>query len=442
MPATHARAAALKPEDDWTRVKDPREKKRIQNRVAQRTYRHRMKARLGELQARLDSHEKRRPGSHGSDDSSSESAAQNAYAQHLFTTRLVQDDASTSNSGFMSARGAELPLLDTNVYDYSLGGRGTSALPQQTPHLWDATPRSHSLPPDNGLLSPPSQSDKSSIMTPDLMMNCAELPAQYADTSALPMLDELRSTNTVHGLGSLAPSSSAAMDLALGQPAGVWNTVEATPMPDSAPTSTPVYYPTTTSDMPTSSPIVPPPQSSVDEHMQAILAHARASGFDSFDDLAATYYNHHFDPSSTVAHEQRLSRDYRLPKLFSDFSTATNEWSTWENPAFREEVLNTAKSIVGVEGSSARHDLIAKLSSLIDSYDSHGNYDANTLSHMKQIIQDDLPSSWALAMALGNDSGAAWQTDRSNHALASVLVMNLAGRIPNEKLMLVVAACL
>ncbi|KAJ6441490.1 basic-leucine zipper (bZIP) transcription factor [Purpureocillium lavendulum] len=50
----------LSAEDDWTRVKDRKEKKRIQNRVAQRSYRSRMKARLGELQSRLQAHEEQK----------------------------------------------------------------------------------------------------------------------------------------------------------------------------------------------------------------------------------------------------------------------------------------------------------------------------------------------------------------------------------------------
>jgi hypothetical protein len=39
MQSIPATPMIMREEDDWTRVKDPKEKKRIQNRVAQRTYR-------------------------------------------------------------------------------------------------------------------------------------------------------------------------------------------------------------------------------------------------------------------------------------------------------------------------------------------------------------------------------------------------------------------
>ncbi|GAM86519.1 hypothetical protein ANO11243_045330 [Dothideomycetidae sp. 11243] len=49
----------IAPEDDWRRIPDRKAKKRVQNRVAQRSYRQRMKARLEELQAKVSMHEQR-----------------------------------------------------------------------------------------------------------------------------------------------------------------------------------------------------------------------------------------------------------------------------------------------------------------------------------------------------------------------------------------------
>lgn len=45
-------------------------------------------------------------------------------------------------------------------------------------------------------------------------------------------------------------------------------------------------------------------------------------------------------------------------------------------------------------------------------------------------------------MALAADNRHSWQRDRSNTALATTLLVNFAGRIPNDQLLRVLGSCL
>ncbi|KAF2623076.1 hypothetical protein BU25DRAFT_425098 [Macroventuria anomochaeta] len=58
-PYSLPRVEEMNGHDGWTTVKDRAMKKRIQNRVTQRTYRQRVKVRMADLQAKLDNCEKK-----------------------------------------------------------------------------------------------------------------------------------------------------------------------------------------------------------------------------------------------------------------------------------------------------------------------------------------------------------------------------------------------
>lgn len=99
-------------EDSWTNAMDRKEKKRIQNRVAQRSYRHRMKTRLGELQSQLECYES-------------------------------QNQQNRAENNDDDAEATTLPL--------SLNTQGTGS--NQTSAIETMTPRSQSHPAENSVMA-------------------------------------------------------------------------------------------------------------------------------------------------------------------------------------------------------------------------------------------------------------------------------------------------
>lgn len=94
---------------------------------------------------------------------------------------------------------------------------------------------------------------------------------------------------------------------------------------------------------------VPTQSSSVEDRFEYVLECARRVGFDTFDNMAAQYYASSFEPSSSLAMDQRVSRNRHLPALISEIQEKSAEWSAWERRGYQDETLKIAESICALE---------------------------------------------------------------------------------------------
>lgn len=144
----------------------------------------------------------------------------------------------------------------------------------------------------------------------------------------------------------------------------------------------------------------PVTQNALGERIGSIMEAVQAAGFDSFDALVSAYYCDTFGEASSLANEQRLSRNRRLPKVIADVFQATKGWSTWERRGFQEEILKTAESMLISEGAGARSSVMSKIEPLLDSHDpTNPDATADALINLKRSIQDEVSklvfySSW------------------------------------------------
>jgi hypothetical protein len=129
----------------------------------------------------------------------------------------------------------------------------------------------------------------------------------------------------------------------------------------------------------------------LEERFACIMGQVEAAGFESFDAMASAYYTQTFAQSSSLTHEQRLSRKRGLPQVLSDVHTATGQWSDWERNGFQEEILKIAETMLTSEGGNARQQLANKVDALLEAQNA-GNAAAagEAVLSMKRTIQEQV----------------------------------------------------
>lgn len=94
---------------------------------------------------------------------------------------------------------------------------------------------------------------------------------------------------------------------------------------------------------------MPGANNTIEERFEYVLDCARKVGFETFDSMATQYYASNFDQSSSLAMDQRVSRNRHLPAMLADLRQNSNNWSVWERRGYQDETLKAAEEICAQE---------------------------------------------------------------------------------------------
>ncbi|KAJ5160051.1 basic-Leucine zipper transcription factor [Penicillium canariense] len=190
-------------------------------------------------------------------------------------------------------------------------------------------------------------------------------------------------------------------------------------------------------------PSLPGHRDSMDERLDSLLERVEDAGFENFDSLVTAYYSSTFPESSPLYIEQSLSRERRLSRVLWEIFRSSTQWAVREREGFNEEITKISESILITESCNAHSALVCKLGPLmVDSHSGPTDITPQRVIDMKRIVTNEHPKFWAFIVGLASANPTLRPKDRSNIALAVMLLLNLAGHIPREQLIRVIISCL
>ncbi|VZI16690.1 unnamed protein product [Fusarium fujikuroi] len=392
---------------------DPRAKKRLQNRVAQRSYRRRVKSRIADLQKKVAQYEDANSSKEGP-----ETGEQPCLAEGSVHQRISYTSPETNNRG--STKG--LPEV--------LGSRSNREKSQESStHKgpdYILSPAS-SLAPGSGISGPPvikavrsyqqvapsremQQSSRSSLVTEPHEANGYLHRAHFDDitvnqNTSSAILQSLP-TSTFETAASNPPfiTDDLEAELDLGWMIADTNlegqkscSCDKSPDQNPRPSSTnsnSLKAQLSTKRQPSyaSSSLSPAtvPRESLNARFQNIMECVGAMGFESFDDLVTSYYADEFEEASKLN-----SGAWQSLQSITDAAITKDNIST-------EQVYQS----------------------------------------LSTVLPTEMPNLWTLLMALVASDSPAWQRDCSGTALAITSLLHFTGRIPKAKMLELIGLCI
>jgi hypothetical protein len=422
---------------------DRKAKKRIQNRVAQRTYRTRIKQRLHDLQQQVQTlqqkeEQQRDPQTHETEVNDSENEGEMVYSPFSATLSPLPVCMEGSQRPNFQVTGAEV------IGEKSTASGSWTGIPSQY-NMWSAQFGAASFDYDDSFHLPAGPAvDLTAGAT---ISNLSSTDHPQAIRASAPYSHACHTTGPINALTSSHGADGHSRQWTLNPTANhfqidkercgsntkgydspysylygsqpeqtlpAYNSKSTAATKQAAPTPQPHIYQSVITPAPLATVSTPwgngspNPTRTVEERFEYALRCAQSVGFDSFDAMALQYYTQNFDPASPLALEQRLSRNRRLPELLSELRKQSTTWGVWQYRGYQDEILKTAEQIFTSECNEFRR------------YFSIGNENESV---DVSALGDMLPNFWTLLTGLASSNPKLAQRQISEAVIASMRLL-------------------